>query len=177
LRTDVPFFFSFAAASGPDQLSDLHALFASLVIVGRASVATLVRSKQNRHFHPLGRVQRTFVLLRMVSQRMSSIGRAPRRHFRFWWEWKGDSPKKDVLAFIGNNYPSHWTYADFAHQFRAELFGMDVVRQRDRSTSLGYCRSRRMDRSFGRIRCKVTAFDIRCSSCIAHVLRRLDTLF
>ncbi len=43
--------------------------------------------------------------------------------FRFWWEWKGDFPKKDIAAFMEKNYPSDWTYADFAAQFRAELYG------------------------------------------------------
>lgn len=40
-----------------------------------------------------------------------------------WWEWQGDLPKKEVIEFMKKNYPPSWTYADFAAQFRAELFG------------------------------------------------------
>jgi alpha-L-fucosidase len=39
-----------------------------------------------------------------------------------WWHWKGDDPAKDVVAYMEKNYPSDWTYADFAAQFQAELY-------------------------------------------------------
>jgi len=40
-----------------------------------------------------------------------------------WWSWKGDNPNPDVVEFMKKNYPVDWTYADFAAQFRAELYG------------------------------------------------------
>ncbi len=40
-----------------------------------------------------------------------------------WYEWKGPKPRADVVAFMNKTYPSDWTYADFAAQFRAELYG------------------------------------------------------
>lgn len=46
---------------------------------------------------------------------------------RLWWEWKGEFPKKDVVDYMEKNYPADWTYADFASQFRAELFGKCVI--------------------------------------------------
>ena len=42
---------------------------------------------------------------------------------RMWWEWQGDFPKTEVVSFMAKNFPPDWTYADFAQQFRAELFG------------------------------------------------------
>jgi hypothetical protein len=42
---------------------------------------------------------------------------------RMWWYWKGDNPDPNVVAFMNKNYPSDWTYADFASQFHAELYG------------------------------------------------------
>jgi len=39
-----------------------------------------------------------------------------------WWSWKGDNPNPDVVEFMKKNYPADWTYADFAAQFRAELY-------------------------------------------------------
>ncbi len=42
--------------------------------------------------------------------------------YRFWWQWKGN-PDPSVVAFMNSNYPPDWTYADFASQFRAELYG------------------------------------------------------
>jgi alpha-L-fucosidase len=42
---------------------------------------------------------------------------------RLWWQWKGDQPSAKVVAFMNKTYPSDWTYADFANQFRAELYG------------------------------------------------------
>ncbi len=43
--------------------------------------------------------------------------------YRFWWSWKGNNPDPKVVAFMNANYPPDWTYADFAPQLRAELFG------------------------------------------------------
>jgi alpha-L-fucosidase len=40
-----------------------------------------------------------------------------------WWAWKGDNPNPETVAFMNKNYPPDWTYADFAAQFRAELYG------------------------------------------------------
>ncbi|CAF3984079.1 unnamed protein product, partial [Rotaria sordida] len=40
-----------------------------------------------------------------------------------WWAWKGDNPNPDTVAFMNKNYPPDWTYADFAAQFHAELYG------------------------------------------------------
>ena len=42
---------------------------------------------------------------------------------RMWYSWKGDNPNPETVAFMEKNYPSDWTYADFAEQFRAEFFG------------------------------------------------------
>jgi hypothetical protein len=42
---------------------------------------------------------------------------------RFWWEWKGSNPIQQVVEFMNKTYPPDWTYADFAAQFRAELYG------------------------------------------------------
>jgi alpha-L-fucosidase len=42
---------------------------------------------------------------------------------RMWWRWKGDDPFPKVVAFMNRTYPSDWTYADFAAQFRAEFYG------------------------------------------------------
>ncbi|CAF1176611.1 unnamed protein product [Adineta ricciae] len=39
-----------------------------------------------------------------------------------WYSWKGDNPNPETVAFMEKNYPSDWTYADFAEQFRAEFF-------------------------------------------------------
>ncbi|CAF4099094.1 unnamed protein product, partial [Rotaria sordida] len=39
-----------------------------------------------------------------------------------WWDWKGDNPRADVVAFMNKNYPPDWTYADFAAQFHAEFY-------------------------------------------------------
>jgi hypothetical protein len=42
---------------------------------------------------------------------------------RLWYRWKGPDPSPDVVDFMSKNYPPDWTYADFANQFRAELYG------------------------------------------------------
>jgi alpha-L-fucosidase len=39
----------------------------------------------------------------------------------FWWDWKG-SKDADTVNFMNKNYPSDWTYPDFATEFRAEFF-------------------------------------------------------
>ncbi len=44
--------------------------------------------------------------------------------YRMWWAWKGTNPNPDTVAFMNKNYPADWTYADFAPQFRAELYGL-----------------------------------------------------
>lgn len=43
--------------------------------------------------------------------------------YRMWWAWKGTNPNPDTVAFMNKNYPPDWTYADFAAQFHAELYG------------------------------------------------------
>lgn len=40
-----------------------------------------------------------------------------------WWAWKGTNPSKQVVDFMNKTYPPDWTYADFAPEFRAELYG------------------------------------------------------
>jgi hypothetical protein len=40
-----------------------------------------------------------------------------------WWAWKGTKPNPRIVDFMNKNYPADWTYADFAAQFRAELYG------------------------------------------------------
>ncbi len=40
-----------------------------------------------------------------------------------WWRWKGDTPDPKTVDFMNKTYPSDWTYADFASQFRAEFYG------------------------------------------------------
>jgi hypothetical protein len=45
------------------------------------------------------------------------------RVHRFWYQWKGPNPSAQIVDFVNKNYPSDWTYADFANQFRAELYG------------------------------------------------------
>jgi alpha-L-fucosidase len=40
-----------------------------------------------------------------------------------WWFWKGPDPDASLVAFMNKTYPSDWTYADFAAQFRAEFYG------------------------------------------------------
>jgi hypothetical protein len=42
---------------------------------------------------------------------------------RMWWLWKGTNPDPKVVAYMNKTYPPDWTYADFAAQFRAELYG------------------------------------------------------
>ncbi len=42
---------------------------------------------------------------------------------RMWYRWKGPIRNPSVAAFMEKFYPPDWTYADFAAQFRAELFG------------------------------------------------------
>jgi alpha-L-fucosidase len=39
-----------------------------------------------------------------------------------WWEWKGTNPSRSIVEFMNKTYPPDWTYADFAAQFRAELY-------------------------------------------------------
>lgn len=39
----------------------------------------------------------------------------------FWYWWKQD-PKAEIVKFVKDNYPPDITYADFAKDFRAELF-------------------------------------------------------
>jgi alpha-L-fucosidase len=43
--------------------------------------------------------------------------------YRMWWRWKGDKPDPKIVDFMNKTYPSDWTYADFASQFRAEFYG------------------------------------------------------
>jgi alpha-L-fucosidase len=43
--------------------------------------------------------------------------------YRMWWAWKGTKPNPRIVDFMNKNYPADWTYADFAAQFRAELYG------------------------------------------------------
>ncbi len=43
--------------------------------------------------------------------------------YRMWWAWKGTNPNPGTVAFMNKFYPDDWTYADFAAQFRAELYG------------------------------------------------------
>ena len=40
-----------------------------------------------------------------------------------WYRWKGPQPSSKVVDFMNKYYPADWTYADFAAQFRAELYG------------------------------------------------------
>jgi alpha-L-fucosidase len=40
-----------------------------------------------------------------------------------WWDWKGTNPNPATVAFMNKFYPADWTYADFAAEFRAELYG------------------------------------------------------
>ena len=40
---------------------------------------------------------------------------------RFWWYWKLKK-NQAFIDFMAHNYPSHFTYADFAAQFKAELY-------------------------------------------------------
>ncbi|CAF1176629.1 unnamed protein product [Adineta ricciae] len=42
-----------------------------------------------------------------------------------WWQWKGNSPSANIVAFMNKTYPADWTYADFAEQFRAEFYNPD----------------------------------------------------
>jgi len=42
----------------------------------------------------------------------------------FWWNWKGAHDSATV-EFMKKNYPSEFTYADFAPQFKAEFFNPD----------------------------------------------------
>ena len=37
--------------------------------------------------------------------------------------WKGNNPSADVVAYMNKYYPPDWTYADFAAQFHADLYG------------------------------------------------------
>ena len=56
------------------------------------------------------------------------------------------------------NYPPDWTYADFAGQFRAELFGQDSNESdKERWSMFAYFifRSERMDGSARCVRCQV----------------------
>jgi hypothetical protein len=43
-----------------------------------------------------------------------------------WYEWKGPKPNSRIVAFMNETYPPDWTYADFAAQFRAELYGKNT---------------------------------------------------
>jgi hypothetical protein len=40
-----------------------------------------------------------------------------------WYRWQGPIRNPSVAAFMEKFYPPDWTYADFAAQFRAELYG------------------------------------------------------
>nr|XP_002131484.1 alpha-L-fucosidase [Ciona intestinalis] len=42
----------------------------------------------------------------------------------FWWYWK-ETRQKNVVDFMEKNYPPHFTYADFAKDFTAELYDPD----------------------------------------------------
>ncbi len=42
---------------------------------------------------------------------------------RMWWNWKGNDPSPIVVEYMKKYYPPDWTYANFASQFRAELYG------------------------------------------------------
>ncbi len=52
---------------------------------------------------------------------------------RFWWAWKGDTPLSKAVDFMNKNYPSDWTYAEFATQFRAEFYGNEMYQFSDRT--------------------------------------------
>ena len=43
---------------------------------------------------------------------------------RFWWYWKLKKLKR-YEDFMSSNYPCGFTYADFAPQFRAELYNAE----------------------------------------------------
>ena len=43
----------------------------------------------------------------------------------FWWDWQGVQ-KQWAVDFMQHNYPSGFTYADFAPSFTAELFDPDA---------------------------------------------------
>ena len=45
---------------------------------------------------------------------------------RIWWFWKGETPDPQVVSYMNKNYPSDWTYADFAPQFHAEFYGPSI---------------------------------------------------
>jgi hypothetical protein len=40
-----------------------------------------------------------------------------------WWNWQGTGPSEMVVDYMKKYYPPDWTYANFASQFRAELYG------------------------------------------------------
>ena len=42
----------------------------------------------------------------------------------FWWNWKG-AKSPGYEAFMEQNYPPGFTYADFAAQFKAEFYDPD----------------------------------------------------
>ncbi|CAF1461497.1 unnamed protein product [Rotaria sp. Silwood1] len=39
-----------------------------------------------------------------------------------WWNWQGTNPNENIVAYMKKNYPPDWTYANFAPQFRADLY-------------------------------------------------------
>uniref|UniRef100_A0A914WTA2 alpha-L-fucosidase n=1 Tax=Plectus sambesii TaxID=2011161 RepID=A0A914WTA2_9BILA len=43
----------------------------------------------------------------------------------FWYQWQGPQPSASVVAFMKQNFPPRFTYADFAPMFTADLFDPD----------------------------------------------------
>ena len=76
--------------------------------------------------------------------------------FRFWSAWKGQYPDPATVAFMNKNYPSDWTYADFAAQFKAEFYGIPSARFLFRST-LCFDRSEWMGWSLRCFGCQVSS--------------------
>ncbi|CAJ0583919.1 unnamed protein product, partial [Mesorhabditis spiculigera] len=46
----------------------------------------------------------------------------------FWWYWQGPHPDKATIEYVSKNYAPDWSYADFARDFKAELFNADEFR-------------------------------------------------
>ena len=40
----------------------------------------------------------------------------------FWWQWKGPDAQAELVQFMRKNYPPDFSYADFGHLFKAELY-------------------------------------------------------
>lgn len=101
-------------------------VYSRLEFTRSTTITHVVWSKQNRYLHSLGCLQRPIVrgvvslILRQYFVR--DIFAGDLFICRFWYRWKGPSPNPDVVAYMEKNYPADWTYADFANQFRADLF-------------------------------------------------------